>query len=52
MNSSCYWLGLDLIHYMTYVTRRSKLRVEMLTTAGSWISAQYDSFQVDNETTG
>ena len=49
VNSSYYWMGLDRIGVLTQGSSSCRLRVEMLTEDGVWISAEYDQFRVDNE---
>jgi len=51
INSSYYWMGLDRINFLTKDTPW-RLLVDMLTVNGTWMSAEYDKFQVDNESAG
>ena len=45
---SDYWLGNENVHLLTS-SGKYKLRFEMLSAVVGWVSAEYDSFQLDSE---
>ena len=49
---SSFWLGLEPLHQLTGNGGYTRMRVEMYSDEGSWYSAEYQHFSVDNETTG
>ena len=44
-----YWMGLEKIYQMT-ISRTSRLRIEMLNDLNKWVSVEYNSFYLDDET--
>jgi hypothetical protein len=44
-----FWLGLERLHLLTSAATY-RLRIELQTTTGSWYSAEYSQFIVDDET--
>ena len=44
-----FWLGLERLHQLTNNNLPTRLRIELLTTAGVWVSAEYTTFQIDSE---
>ena len=43
-----YWMGLEKIYQMT-ISRTCRLRIEMLNDLNKWLSVEYDSFYLDDE---
>ena len=44
-----FGLGLEKLHQLTNNNLPTRLRIELLTTAGVWVSAEYTTFQINSE---
>ena len=44
-----FWMGLEKLHILTNNDQSVQLRIELLTTTGTWVSVEYTTFIIDSE---